>query len=346
MSLIRFEIRYVDGRKDIANVDGERALIGHGAHCDVRLPLDQAADEHVAVEVVGGTVRVETKAFDPPATVNGLPFTTMPIGPDTPLQLGTTRVFISLGDFGFERCPVVARKKKEQISPRTKLFALVGLAAAGYVLMSADEPRMAQAPVQAPDLFGGPVASCPQAAPNQARAIAVDKLGNRGGQAGAQSVRRQGRRSGGLPRTKPQRPAFVRPAMPSAPASGPRRRPAARVHRGGFSRAPNSARASDGHRRLRPRQRGREGPPIAHRGKAGRLGELAGARRSVESNRRRVARNRRSAASRFSPSLSCPPPGAHNPPSEGQAPTWRSFARKQVRRICRAAATPPRWQAT
>lgn len=177
MSLIRFEIRYVDGRKDIANVDGERALIGHGAHCDVRLPLDQAANEHVAVEVVGGTVRVETKAFDPPATVNGLPFTTMPIGPDTPLQLGTTRVFISLGDFGFEGAPVVARKKKEQISPRTKLFALVGLAAAGYVLMSADEPRMAQAPVQAPDLFGGPVASCPQAAPDQARAIAVDKLG-------------------------------------------------------------------------------------------------------------------------------------------------------------------------
>jgi len=175
VSLIRFEIRYADGRKEIANVEGERALIGHGAHCDVRLPLDQAANEHVAVEVVGETVRVQTKAFEPPATVNGLPFTTMPIGPDTPLQLGTTRVFISLGDFGFEGAPILARKKKEQISPRTKLLALVGLAAAAYVLMSGDEPHLAQAPVQAPDLFGAPSAACPQAARDQARAIAVDK---------------------------------------------------------------------------------------------------------------------------------------------------------------------------
>ncbi len=176
MSLLRFEIRYADGRKESANVEGERALIGHGAHCDVRLPIDQAANEHVAVEVVGSTVRVETRAFDPPATVNGLPFTTMPIGPDVPLKFGTTRIFISLGEFGVEGPPVVDKKRKtEQTSPFILALGVGALALAAYTFIGGDEARNPQAPVEAPDLFAPPVAACPQVAPDQARALASDK---------------------------------------------------------------------------------------------------------------------------------------------------------------------------
>jgi hypothetical protein len=175
MSLIRFEIRYADGRKEIANVDGERALIGHGAHCDVRLPLDQAAYEHVAVEVVGGTVRVETKAFEPPATINGLPFTTMPIGADVPLKLGVTRVFISLGDAAFEGGVLVTQKKAEATSPLMKLLGLGVLAAGAYMFLAGDEPNVVQAPAQAPDLFASSPTTCPQTAPDQARSLAADK---------------------------------------------------------------------------------------------------------------------------------------------------------------------------
>ena len=196
MSLIRFEIRYGDGRKEITQVDGERALIGNGAHCDIRLPLDQAANEHVAVEVVGGSVRVETKAFDPPATMNGMPFTNMPITPDVPLKIGSTRIFIALGDAAFEGGAVV-QKKAEQTSPLMKVVAIAVLVAGAYMLMSNDEPQMAAAPTQAPELFPPtPTTACPQSAPDQARAFATDKFDRRG-EAGAEPVRPEGRRRGG-----------------------------------------------------------------------------------------------------------------------------------------------------
>ncbi|MBV9950140.1 MAG: hypothetical protein JOZ69_25090 [Myxococcales bacterium] len=176
MSVLRFEIRYADGRKEIATVDGERALIGHGGHCDVRLPLDQAANEHVAVEVVGGTVRVETKAFDPPATINGLAFTKMPIPPDVPLKLATTRIFISLvGDVTLEGGTPAAQKKGEQTSPAMKLLGVLVLAGVGYMLLPGDEAKVVQAPAQAPELFDPSPTTCPQTAPDQARASANDK---------------------------------------------------------------------------------------------------------------------------------------------------------------------------
>lgn len=176
MSLLRFEIRYADGRKEVTHVDGERALIGNGAHCDIRLPLDQAAHEHVAVEVIGGTVRLETKAFEPPATVNGMPFTNMPIVPDVPLKIGSTRIFIALGDAAFEGGAVV-QKKAEQTSPLMKVLAVAVLVAGAYMLMSNDDPQTAIAPAQALELFPAKSAvACPQTAPDQARAFASDKF--------------------------------------------------------------------------------------------------------------------------------------------------------------------------
>jgi hypothetical protein len=173
VSLIRFEIRYADGRKEVANVDGERAVVGHGAHCDVRLPLDQAANEHVVVEVVGGTVRVETKAFAPAATVNGLPFTTIPLTADVPLKIGSTSIFISLGDHGFDGAPVVRKGESEETSPFMKVLGVGVLVAGAYMLFFMDDVvRSTQAPVKLPDLFAAPVTTCPQAAPDQALSLA------------------------------------------------------------------------------------------------------------------------------------------------------------------------------
>lgn len=175
MSLLRFEIRYADGRKEVTHVDGERATIGSGAHCDIRLPLDQAAPEHVAVEVIGETVRLETKAFEPPATVNGMPFTNMPVTPDVPLKIGSTRIFIALGEEGFEGA--VVQKKTEQTSPLMKVLGVAVLVAGAYMLLADDPQQNVAAPAQAPDLFAPtPTTSCPQSAPDQARAFASDKF--------------------------------------------------------------------------------------------------------------------------------------------------------------------------
>ena len=62
MSVLRFEIRYPNGHREAAVVEGERALIGSASHCDVRLPMDAAAYEHVLIEVQGSTLRAESKA--------------------------------------------------------------------------------------------------------------------------------------------------------------------------------------------------------------------------------------------------------------------------------------------
>jgi hypothetical protein len=175
VSLLRFEIRYADGRKELAAVDGERALIGNGAHCDIRLPLDQAAYEHLAVEVVGGTVRVESKAIDPPATVNGMPFTNIPMTPDVPLKIGSTRILIALGEGAFEGAPTV-QKKSEKTSPLMKVLGVLALAGGAWMLLTTPESEEIQAPAQMPDLFMPRPTSCPQSAQDQARSFAQDKF--------------------------------------------------------------------------------------------------------------------------------------------------------------------------
>jgi hypothetical protein len=175
MSTIRFEIRYADGRTDVATVEGERALIGHAAHCDVRLPMDQAASEHVAVQVVGGTVRIESKAFEPAATVNGMPFATIPISPDLPLTVGTTRIFISLAETTVRRAgPTQKGKSEAATSPLVQALGIVIIAVGGYSLLPKDPPKVV-IPADVPDLFAGPAPDC-EMAPDQALSNATARL--------------------------------------------------------------------------------------------------------------------------------------------------------------------------
>jgi hypothetical protein len=175
MSIIRFEIRYADGGNEVATVEGERALIGHGAHCDVRLPIDQAASEHVAVQVVGGTIRIESKAFEPAATVNGMPFATIPISPELPLTVGTTRIFISLVETTLRRnSPAQKGKSEAATSPLVQALGIVVIVAGGYTLLPTDPPKV-PIPVDVPDLFSGPAPTC-EMAPDQALASAAARL--------------------------------------------------------------------------------------------------------------------------------------------------------------------------
>ncbi len=176
MSLLRFEIRYADGRKEVAMVDGERALIGNGAHCDIRLPLDHAAYEHVAVEVVGGTVRVESKAVEPPATVNGMPFTNIPMTSDVPLRIGSTRIFIALGEGVFDGA-IVTKVKSEKTSP---LMKLLGLAVLGggiwFAVTTPESQESVDAPTVMPELFLPRPTACPQDSADQALSFAQEKF--------------------------------------------------------------------------------------------------------------------------------------------------------------------------
>jgi hypothetical protein len=176
VSILRFEIRYAHGRKEAATVEGDRVLIGSGAHCDVRLPLDQAANEHVAVEVVGNTVRAETKAFNPPVTVNGAPFANGVIAPNVPIAIGSTLIYVALG-VGYDGSPVLARKTGDETSPFMKVLGVLVLVAGAYMMFSGGDAPTAPPPAKAPDLFpvsGAP--TCPMTSSDQALAFASDKF--------------------------------------------------------------------------------------------------------------------------------------------------------------------------
>ena len=143
MSILRFEIRYPNGHREAAVVEGERALIGSASYSDVRLPVDQAAYEHVVIEAIGQTLRAQAKAQHPPATVNGMPLTSSPILPDTVLGVGSVQIFVSLGSGDVERPRAGSQKeKKKRGSPIIRILGLIALPALGYMVIADDEPPL------------------------------------------------------------------------------------------------------------------------------------------------------------------------------------------------------------
>ncbi len=174
MGIIQFDIRHPDGRRESIVVEGERAMIGSASHCDVRLPMDQAAYEHVLIESFSGTLRAQTKADHPPATINNMPLTASALSTDSVLGIGRIRLFVTfvpdLGEGGNLRT-----KEKSKGNPVVQLglVALFGLGA--YVLLVDPEAPIAPPPAQAPELFATTVPSCPQSEPSAARAFALEQ---------------------------------------------------------------------------------------------------------------------------------------------------------------------------
>lgn len=175
MSVLKFDIRYPNGHRELAEVEGERALVGSASHCDVRLPVDQAAYEHLVIEVSGGIVRAFAKASHPPATIDGMALTESAVKPESVLGVGGVSLFvlyvpdISEGDS-------LTTKDKQESSPLIRIVALVALPVAGYLLLAGSEPDVAAPPTQAPKLFAEAPKSCPEKQPIAALAVAEEQL--------------------------------------------------------------------------------------------------------------------------------------------------------------------------
>ena len=174
VSVLRFDIRHADGRTESLLLDAERVLIGTGAHCEIRLPLDQAAVEHVLVEAAGGILRAQARAFDPQATINGVPFTEAQLTPDAALGIGRTELRVSVA--AAAEGEQVVKAKTAKTSPMTYVLVLMALPLAGYVILADDgNDAQAKAPPVAPDLWGPPETKCPQPDPGKALAFAREK---------------------------------------------------------------------------------------------------------------------------------------------------------------------------
>ena len=177
MSVLRFDIRYPNGHREVAVVEGERALLGSASYCDIRFPVDQAAYEHVVVEVLGGgNLRAVAKTHNPPATINGMPLTSSPLSPDAVLGIGHAQVFVQLVSQSLEGTSVGAEKKKGESSPIIRLLGILLIPAAGYVFLMDNDAAIPTAPTQIPALFSSATPSCPQGAPEQAMVMANENM--------------------------------------------------------------------------------------------------------------------------------------------------------------------------
>lgn len=172
MGIIQFDIRHPNGHREAIVVEGERALIGSASFCDVRLPMDQAAYEHVLIEVVGGTLRAEAKADN--ATINDMPLTASALSSETVLGIGRIRLFVSFVP-DFDAGASVTTKKKKEANPAVQLGLVVMFGIAAYLLMTDDTVPIAPPPAEAPQLFTEAPAACPQKDPAAAVAFAYEQ---------------------------------------------------------------------------------------------------------------------------------------------------------------------------
>ncbi|HEY2735527.1 MAG TPA: hypothetical protein VGI70_16135 [Polyangiales bacterium] len=157
----------------VVDVQYDRALIGSGAHCDVRLGPDEAAVEQLMVEVVSDDeVYVRTRTVEPVCLLNGAPFLEGRLAPTSMLEIGGLAICVQRaarheGHGG-------GRKNKSSTGPVVQAAGLIGVAIGLYVVLSHESLRgSALTRVVEPPL-GAVIEkqACPQSDRDAARSLA------------------------------------------------------------------------------------------------------------------------------------------------------------------------------
>jgi len=175
VSFLRFQIRHPNGQVEQLQVEAERVLIGSGAHCEIRLPIDQAASESVRVQGGPGGVYAEALSFDPPPTINNTPFSQAPLQPESILGVGKVQIYVSFGAEG-GGAAVVAKKEQKSNPVLLVLCTLAILGGSYFFIFDTGDQRTSTQPKEVPDLWDAPITTCPPTgSAEQAIAIARDK---------------------------------------------------------------------------------------------------------------------------------------------------------------------------
>ncbi len=170
MYTLRFLITRTNGTKETAAIDGKRAVIGHGAHCDVRLNLDEAAYEHVAIDCEGDEVFAAAMVAAPAVTVDGGAITRRALTPDDTLAFaGGVTVRVTLESEAAKAGNGGAAARRIGILAALTLVFVVFLLAKGRKSAAAEAPR------ELPQIFEAAATGCPQNAPDQAEALADER---------------------------------------------------------------------------------------------------------------------------------------------------------------------------
>ena len=172
MRTLKFQIRLNTGQVDQLSMEAERVLIGSGAHCEIRLPIDQARVEHVLIELGPAGIFARALNFDPPPTINNIPFQQAPLPPGAMLGVGGCQIYVELA----EGAPGTAGGPKKKTSPIMYIALAIIVPVGMYTILVDDAVEGPKAsPKQPPELWQAPVASCPYAG-GQALAFAREKM--------------------------------------------------------------------------------------------------------------------------------------------------------------------------
>lgn len=151
-------------------VENDALLIGSGAHCEIRLPVDQAEPEHVAVRIVGSKVFVEARGTEPPPQLDGVVFGTGVLAQGSVLDIGRIRITAGVR----EATPSAKRgRSRDKTSVWTYVAVAVVVPISLYSLLAGGaEDVFSTLPENAPQLWGASEDDCPESEPAAASSLA------------------------------------------------------------------------------------------------------------------------------------------------------------------------------
>ncbi len=153
-------------------VDAETALVGSGAHCEVRLGADDADREHLFLRAeTGGAVFAIARSQKPPPMLNGVPFAQGKLLPEAVIRVGRAELTVTAVETSLS--PRAAAGRRETSNPVVYVIGAIGFPLAFYWLLTMQPPeRGLPASVPPPQLFETTTepARCPE---DDGRAAAI-----------------------------------------------------------------------------------------------------------------------------------------------------------------------------
>ena len=163
-----FEIRYETGKAERIEVEGDRILLGSGAHCDLRLAPEVAAWEHVVLTAEGEGMVARLIAKGAPATVDGKSFRQAHLADGSRIRIGEIELIY--------RTSAAARSSKRKRAPSfALLLAVLFVPAVLFVAAHARSNDAFGPPDKVPAPLGDVTTQCPAETREQALALAREK---------------------------------------------------------------------------------------------------------------------------------------------------------------------------
>jgi hypothetical protein len=175
ITVLKVQITSAAGRRQELLVDADHALIGSGAHCEVRLPAEDAASEQLEVRVAPGGVFGRVRSLARPVLVDGVPFVEGRLLPESTLSIGSARLTLTPSTSS----PLEVGKRQRDTSGNRTIHALaaVGFPLGFALLFALDKPAEALPElVQPPPLFTASAEPCKETEPAAAAAFANREL--------------------------------------------------------------------------------------------------------------------------------------------------------------------------